>query len=91
MLQTASGVCQNADIMTRIRKLVRVNLLRFNYDGAELLMDAVEDYMKGYKFFMKNQGEKLLKEKSQKNEKMEPLSNFPEAPTKVYSVYAQIP
>ena len=45
--------------------------------------------MKGYKFFMKNQGEKLLKEKSQKNEKMEPLSNFPEAPTKVYSVYAQ--
>ena len=89
MLQAASGVCQNADIMTRIRKLVRVNLLRFNYDGAELLLDAVEDYMKGYKFFMKNQGEKLLKEKSQKNEKMEPLSNFPEAPTKVYSVYAQ--
>ena len=37
---------------------------------------------------MKNQGEKLLKEKSQKNEKMEPLSNFPEAPTKVFSVYA---
>ena len=28
MLQAASGVCQNADIMTRIRKLVRVNLLR---------------------------------------------------------------
>ena len=89
MLQAASGVCQNVDIMTRIRKLIRVNLLRFNYDGAELLLDAVEDYMKGYKFFMKNQGEKLLKEKSQKNEKMEPLSKFPEAPTKVLSVYAQ--
>lgn len=89
MLQAASGVCQNVDIMTRIRKLIRVNLLRFNYDGAELLLDSVEDYMKGYKFFMKNQGEKLLKEKSQKNEKMEPLSKFPEAPTKVLSVYAQ--
>ncbi len=68
MLQAASGVCQNAEITERICKLVRVNLLRFNYDGAELLLDAVEDYMKGYKFFMKNQGESL-KEKSQKNEK----------------------
>lgn len=87
MLQAVSGVCRNVDFMERIRKLVRVELLRFDYDGAELLLDAVEDYMKGYRFFMKNQGEKLLKEKTAKNEKMIPLSEIENAPENVWCVY----
>lgn len=87
MMQASSDVCKDIDFMERIRKQVRVELLRFNYDGAELLLDAVDDYLKGYKFFMKNQGEKLLKEKSAKNEKMIPLSNFPEAPARPMTVY----
>ena len=91
MLQAVSGVCQNVDFMDRIRKLIRVNLLRFNYDGAEQLMDSIEDYMKGYRFFMKNQGEKLIKEEAQKNEKMLPLSQFPEAPENVWSIYENPP
>ena len=91
MLQAVSGVCQNVDFMDRIRKLIRVNLLRFNYDGAEQLMDSIEDYMKGYRFFMKNQGEKLIKEEAQKNEKMFPLSQFPEAPENVWSIYENPP
>lgn len=70
ILQAASGVCRNIDFMDRISKLVRVNLLRFNYDGAEQLLDAVEDYLKGYRFLMKNQGEKLMKEEASKNEKL---------------------
>ncbi len=87
MLQAVSGVCSSVDFMERIRKLVRVGLLRFDYDGVELLLDAVEDYMKGYKFFMKNQGERILKEKTEKNEKMVPLSQIPGAPENVWVVY----
>ena len=87
ILQAASGVCRNIDFMDRISKLVRVNLLRFNYDGAEQLLDAVEDYLKGYRFLMKNQGEKLMKEEASKNEKLISLENFPEAPMKPYDVY----
>ena len=91
IIQAASGICLNVDFMERIRKLIRVNLLRFDYDGAELLMDAVEDYLKGYKFLMENQGEKLLKEKAAKNEKMKPVSEFPEAPGRLFSVYEDQP
>lgn len=91
VIQAASGICSNVDFIERIRKLIRVNLLRFDYDGAELLMDAVEDYLKGYKFFMKNQGEKILKSKSSKNESLKPLSNFPEAPARPWSVYEEPP
>lgn len=70
---------------------MRVNLLRFNYDGAEQLLDAVEDYLKGYRFLMKNQGEKLMKEEASKNEKLISLENFPEAPMKPYDVYNDPP
>ena len=91
ILQAASGVCRNIDFMDRISKLVRVNLLRFNYDGAEQLLDAVEDYLKGYHFLMKNQGEKLMKEESSKNEKLISLEHFPEAPMKPYEVYNDPP
>lgn len=87
MVQAVSGVGKNVDFMKRISRQVRIELLRFNYQGADLLLDAVEDYMKGYKFFKKNMGEKIMKEKSAKNEQLLPLSEFPEAPAKVWSVY----
>ena len=51
-------------------------LLEFYYNGAEVLLLALEDYMKGPSFIEQDLGEKLLKEHSAYNEKLKPLSEF---------------
>lgn len=87
ILQAADNICQDVDFINRIKKFVRVELLRFNYDSAELLIDAVDDYLKGPDFIKQDLGEKLLKEKSQKNEKMDDLKKFPNIYVNVDDVY----
>lgn len=87
MIQAISGVAPEISFTNRVKKLFRAELLRFNYDSAELLLDAVEDYMKGYTFLLEPNGEKIMKEKAAKNEKLIPLSEFPhlvKEPEKVY-------
>lgn len=90
-IQAASGICQNIDFAERMRKFTRVELLRFNYNSAELLMDAVDDYLKGPAFFEKPDGERILKEKGAKNEKFEPLSKFKNIPVDLDAVYGDGP
>ncbi|MCD8155817.1 MAG: glycosyltransferase family 2 protein [Clostridiales bacterium] len=91
IIQAVGGVCPEVDFMGRIWRLVRTELLRFDYNGAELLLDAVEDYLKGWTFLTQNQGETILREKSAKNERLSPLSGFPEAPVRPKDVYQSAP
>lgn len=77
MLQSFSNTCKGIDFAKRIKRFIRVELLRFNYHSVELLIDALEDYMVGPQFLEKANGEKIIKEKSQLNEAMQPLSELP--------------
>ncbi len=86
-IQAISGICQDIDFVERIRKFTRVELLRFNYNSAELLMDAIDDYLKGPEFFEIPDGERIMKEKGAKNEKMEPLSKFKQISVDLDAVY----
>ena len=54
----------------------RSELLKYNYNGAEICLKALKDYMKGPRFLEKDQGEKILKENVQMNEKFVPLEEF---------------
>lgn len=76
ILQAVSGVCQNVDFINRMTKLFRARMLSLDYNGAELILDAIEDFLKGPEFIMQDQGEQIMKEKSKKNEKMVDLREF---------------
>lgn len=90
-IQSISGICPEINFGERMRKFTRVELLRFNYNSAELLMDAIDDYLKGPEFFKKPDGERIMKEKGAKNEKLEPLSKFKQIPVDLDTVYGDEP
>ena len=89
-IQAMSGVCGKIDFARRIQKFVRVELLRFNYNSAELLLDSIDDYMKGPDFFEKPNGEAIVKQKAEKNEKLIPLSEFQNIKVNMKELYKDV-
>lgn len=75
--QAFADVATDIDFAARIKRFFRTEILRFNYDSAELLLDALEDFMKGPEFYREPRGEEIMKKQSQKNEKLVDLSEFP--------------
>ncbi len=74
--KATTGVMQNSNIIHRLKRLFCKQLLEYCYNGAEILLLALEDYMKGPSFIEQDLGERLLKEHSAYNEKLKPLSEF---------------
>ncbi|MCM1202932.1 MAG: glycosyltransferase [Bacteroidales bacterium] len=87
MLQAISGVCGGIDFAERMKGFTRTELLRFNYDSAELILDAMDDYMKGPHFLDEPKGEDIIKEKGKKNEKLVDLSEFPDVEVDLKHIY----
>lgn len=77
VIQAASGICKDVNFIARIRKMFWQDITRFAYNNAELLLDSVEDFLKGPKYIEKLNGEQSLKEHCAKNEKLIPLSEIP--------------
>ena len=77
IIQATSGVCKNVDFFSELfKKRFATEIKQFNYGSCELMLDAVEDYLKGPEFIEIEQCEKLLKEKSAKCEKLVPLEDL---------------
>lgn len=74
--QAVSGVCTECNFINRMEYFVRAELQRFNYNSAELLLDALDDFMKGPEFIKQPLGESIVKEKGKKNEKLKALSEI---------------
>ncbi len=77
VIQAASGICKDVNFIARIRKMFWQDITRFAYNNAELLLDSVEDFLKGPKYIENLNGEQSLKEHCAKNEKLVPLSEIP--------------
>lgn len=75
--KSTTGVLQNVDLMWDYSHKFRIELMRFNYDAAELLIRAMEDYLKGPSFISRDCGEAIMKENAKKNEQLKPLKDFP--------------
>ena len=56
--------------MARVERDIRFNMRFMSYDTVELLLDALEDYLKGPEFIMEPKGDAIMKEKGAKNETM---------------------
>lgn len=71
--QSASGILKDENIFGLWKESFWKEVYRLNYDAAELLLLALEDYMKGPEFIAQNKGEEIVKANSKKNEKMMPV------------------
>lgn len=62
--------------MLRLKRTFDIYLRSLNYGSAELLLDGLEDYLKGPAFLESANGEELIKLNSMKNERLVPLSEL---------------
>lgn len=76
VVQATSGVCQEIDFIAWIKRLYKQMMLEFNYGSVELLLRALEDYMKGPEFLMEDRGEAILKENRKLVETLVPIEKF---------------
>ncbi|MCI9385711.1 MAG: glycosyltransferase [Lachnospiraceae bacterium] len=72
--QSTTSVLTNMDIYGMWTDAFWREVYRFNYNAAELLLRALEDYMKGPAFIEQNLGEAIVIENNKKNEKMLPIA-----------------
>lgn len=71
--QAMDGIFQNSKIIQHIDDWFWQRICSLDYCGCDLLLDAIDDYLKGPDFFRLPNGEQIVKEKAQKNEKMKPI------------------
>lgn len=57
-------------------KKVKENILKYDYDAVELVLQAAEDYLKGTDFFKETDAEKFNKNMMKKNHTMEPINQL---------------
>lgn len=89
--KSTTGVLKNTDLIWDYSHKFRSELLRFNYDAAELLMKAMRDYLKGPSFISVDCGEKIMKENAKKNETLQPLKDFKCDNIDLGLVFADVP
>ncbi len=76
-------------IWKRFKGLFLSEILRFNYDAAEMILDAIRDYLKGPEFIEEEKCQERLKKMSSQNAQMKDLSEFEEYGVDVDSVYEE--
>ncbi len=76
IIQSTSNICNDVNFVNRIFDFVEREIKRFNYDHVSLLLDSIEDYLKGPSFIETTTGEKIINEKRQKNEKLLPIEQI---------------
>ena len=74
--KACSDILQNVDVFRFVYKSYRAELLKFNYNAAELIVRAIEDFAKGPGFIENDNGEKIVQENAELNDKMQPLTEF---------------
>lgn len=88
IIQAASNVTPEVDYKGRIIRIFLRELRRFNYTGCDLLLDALEDYLKGPEFIMSPTGEEIMARQSARTGKLKDLrQNFSEFDVDCKEIY----
>ena len=74
--QATTGVFADRDFMRSIRILFGCDLKTFYYDGCELTIKAVRDFLRGPEYLKRVDGSALMRENSKKNEKLQRLEDM---------------
>lgn len=89
--KSTTEVLKNVDLIWDYSHKFRTELMRFNYDAAELLVRAMKDYLKGPDFISVDSGEKIMKENAKKNEQLQPLKTFKSDNLDLGLVFVDVP
>ncbi len=76
IVKASSHDIDDCDVIGSMDKCFSERLKELNYDSAELICRALEDFLKGPSFLASADGEKIMKEYRVLNEQMKPLSEF---------------
>jgi len=77
IIQATSGICKNVDFFTKkFDENFRREIKKFNYGSAEMLLDAIDDFMAGPSFIAQERCEEILKDKMAKSEKFRDLRDL---------------
>lgn len=77
--QFTTGVAPLTDFFTEINHEIMIELSKFNYDDAELVLEGLEDFFKGPKFIaQRGIGEKTFMAANRKKEKLLPFDELRE-------------
>ncbi|MGI6755548.1 MAG: hypothetical protein ACOX4F_06025 [Atopobiaceae bacterium] len=74
--QATTGVFPGRDFVKTIKILFNYDLKTFFYDGCELTIAAIKDFMRGPSYLMRVDGSKLMQQNGQKNEKLQKLQDM---------------
>ena len=74
--KACSDIMKNVDVDNFVRKSFRMELLKFNYDAAELILRGFRDFLKGPEFLYEDRGEAIVKENVKLNDQMHPLDEL---------------
>lgn len=87
IIQATSGVTPEVDYLKRIKDIFDREISRYNYVGCDLLLDAVDDFLKGPEFLMKPEGETIMK---QQTSRVKPLVDIRQNFADIYVDYDKI-
>ncbi len=60
--QAISGIVPDIDFLQKLKGDFRRHIMRFDYQSAEIVVKALEDFLKGPEFIKQDLGEKIVKE-----------------------------
>ena len=75
ILQTMNDHITDIKVIDRIKNLFWEEMFKFNYKGCNLLLDAVEDFLKGPEFLKTLDGEACMKEHKAKDNQLQPITD----------------
>lgn len=64
----------DVDVMGHIEEIFWQEVYKFNYKGASLLLDAVEDFLKGPEYFLSLDLFEILQEKRKEDNQLQPVT-----------------
>lgn len=74
--QAATGMAPGSDFLLELKGNLQIELKKFNYTNAELLLDGFEDFMKGPDFIMQRAAGERFLEEGRKAEKLVPFDEL---------------
>jgi GT2 family glycosyltransferase len=75
-MQATSEISAQTDFLLRLQDLFWIEIRHFNYSGANMLLDALEDYLQGPEAFIQHGGAGTYLEHLEKNEKLQPVEEL---------------
>lgn len=90
IIQAASGVCRDVSFTRFAKRQFALEIKRLNYNAAGLILDAVEDFLCGPEWLIKQDGAALIKQKSAGFADFAAIETF-ETDVDISGVYDDIP